>query len=54
MTDKERAVMVDLVAMLDHYAHGRPDNWDGSTKGQALATLREARALLTAPDTPRT
>lgn len=36
-------VMRDLVAMLEVYAQGRANN---ETRGQALATIREARKLM--------
>ena len=32
--------LIDTSALLEHYAQGRPLNWDGSTKQQALAQLR--------------
>jgi len=38
--------LIDIAGMLEHYTSGRPDNWDGSTKRQALATIREAKALI--------
>lgn len=34
-------VLIDAKAMLEHWIKGRKDNWDGSTKGQARATVRE-------------
>jgi hypothetical protein len=46
MSKRIEDVMVDLIAMLEHYTSGRPDNWDGSTKRQALVTIREARKLM--------
>lgn len=42
------AALIDAVAMLEHYASGKPGNWDGSTKGQALATIREGKAAIDA------
>lgn len=36
-------VMRDLVAMLEVYASGRTNN---DTRGQAIATIREARKLM--------
>ena len=38
--------LIDTLGMLDHYQSGRADNWDGSTKGQALSTIRDARAAI--------
>lgn len=40
------ALLIDAKALLDHYAHGRPDNWDGSTRRQALVTLAQIEAAL--------
>lgn len=37
------SVMRDLVAMLEVYTTGRTNN---DTRGQALATIREARKLM--------
>lgn len=37
-------VIVDLKAMLEHYVSGRKDN--GSTRTQALVTIKEANRLL--------
>lgn len=42
------AALIDATAMLEHYASGKRDNWDGSTKGQALATIREGQAAIAA------
>lgn len=46
MDKRTKDVMTDLIAMLEHYTSGRPDNWDGSTKRQALVTIKEARKLM--------
>jgi len=37
-------VIVDLKAMLEHYVSGHADN--GSTRTQALVTIKEANQLL--------
>jgi ribosomal protein S15P/S13E len=37
-------VIVDLKALLEHYVSGRADN--GSTRTQALVTIKEANRLL--------
>ena len=39
-------VIVDLAFLLEHYVSGRADNWDGSTRTQALVTIKEANRLL--------
>lgn len=46
--DREKLLMslCDMSALLEHYTSGRPDNWDGSTKRQALVAMREAKALI--------
>jgi hypothetical protein len=43
MDEEIRTVIIDLVAMLTVYATGRDNN---ETRGQALSTIRDARALL--------
>ena len=40
------AALIDCHAMLEHYASGKPHNWDGSTKTQAKVAMREAIAAL--------
>ena len=39
-------VIVDLKGMLEHYVSGRADNWDGSTRTQALVTIQQANKIL--------
>jgi len=39
-------VIVDLKGMLEHYVSGRADNWDGSTRTQALVTIKQANKIL--------
>jgi len=39
-------VIVDLKALLEHYVSGRADNWDGSTRTQALVTIKQANQIL--------
>jgi hypothetical protein len=44
---KAKALLIDAAAMLAALTdHTRPRNWDGSTEGQARATIREIEALL--------
>ena len=43
MNEEIRTVIIDLVAMLTVYATGQDNN---ETRGQALSTIRDARALL--------
>lgn len=43
MDKRTKDVMTDLIAMLEVYAQGKTHN---DTRGQALATLREARKLM--------
>lgn len=40
------ALLIDAVALLDHYASGRADNWDGSTRNATRVTIREIRAAI--------
>ncbi len=39
-------VIVGLKGMLEHYVSGRADNWDGSTRTQALVTIKQANQIL--------
>ena len=39
-------VISDLKSLLEHYVSGRPDNWDGSTRTQALVTIKQANQIL--------
>ena len=39
-------LIIDLKGMLEHYVSGRPNNWDGTTKKQALAVIAEANRYL--------
>ena len=39
-------VIVDLAFLLEHYVSGRSDNWDGSTRTQALVTIQQANKIL--------
>jgi hypothetical protein len=39
-------VICDLTSLLEHYVSGRPDNWDGSTRTQALVTIKQANQIL--------
>ena len=39
-------VIVDLAFLLEHYVSGRADNWDGSTRTQALVTIQQANKIL--------
>jgi len=41
MTDHERELLIDALAMLRHWVSGKADNWDGSTKGQARVLIRQ-------------
>ena len=43
MDKRTKDVMTDLIAMLEVYAQGKTHN---DTRGQAIATLREARKLM--------
>ena len=43
MNEEIRTVVIDLVAMLTVYATGQHNS---ETRGQALSTIRDARALL--------
>ena len=38
-------LIIDLKSLLEHYVSGRTDNWDGTTKTQAVTTLRKAGAF---------
>lgn len=40
------ALICDLKGLLEHYVSGRPDCTGGTTRTQAMATLREAAAYL--------
>jgi hypothetical protein len=42
-------LIIDLKALLEHYLSGKPDNWDNTTKTQAMVTLRKAKAFLDTP-----
>lgn len=53
MSGSLRAALIDALALLEHYAEGRPLNWDGSTKRQALATVRQGRDALACPAAER-
>lgn len=50
--DKDRRIaqletlLLDAWGLLDHYTSGRPDNWDGTTRTQALATIRDIKKAL--------
>ena len=39
-------LIIDLVALLEHYVENRPLNWDGTTKTQSIKTIKEAKNLL--------
>lgn len=43
MDKRTKDVMTDLIAMLEVYARGKTNN---DTRGQAIATLREAYELM--------
>src|SRR5438477_11535577 len=38
--------IIDLCALLDHFAKQRPTNWDGSTHKQAFVAIRDAKKFL--------
>ena len=42
-----KEIIVDLVALLEHYVDRRASNWDGSTERQARKTIKDAQALIT-------
>ena len=42
-------LIIDLKALLEHYLSGRSGNWDGTTKTQAMVTLRKAKAFFDTP-----
>ena len=48
--DQRRAaletLLLDAQAMLQHYTSNRPDNWDGSTKTQALVLIAQIATTL--------
>jgi len=41
-----RDLLIDAHAMLQHYISGKADNWDGSTKKQAVVLVMEIASLL--------
>jgi hypothetical protein len=42
----EFEIIYDLAFLLEHYVNGRPLNWDGTTKRQVQASLRDAKAWI--------